>query len=471
MADANGEVVTTTGAPYQGWAPWTSVSQGSTLPGAPVAAVPWEGSFALFLSDPNGGIYGIKAIPGFGWEAVPGRLSKPGASITALASGEQFTLFMADANGEVVTTTGAPYQGWAPWTSVSQGSTLPGAPVAAVPWEGSFALFLSDPNGGIYGIKAVPGFGWEAVPGRFSKPGAPITALRWFEPPISDPDFANIPVLLLTTDVNGEIVATGGLPYQGWQPWASVSDGTSIPGAAVGVVSFSGNAPFSLFAADAEGEVRSATSAAPPAMPVLAVTGVTQQTISLSWSETNPTSVELTGFLLAITKMVGSQGTTNIVKHGPTDRSATFSGLDSGTTYTFSLTAFSDDGYSPLATAAATTPASATAATLFAGITNLAEGNFGLLIRGFNFGKGEQVTITVDWTVPPDPPAAFPLLANTDPVVGGFQTTFTGVVPQGFCPISVPFGDPQPPQTFQVAAIGSTSGKTASTTAGPFTCP
>ncbi len=244
MAATNGEVVTTTGAPYQGWAPWTSVSQGSTLPGAPVAAVPWDGSYALFLSDPNGGIYGIKAIPGYGWEEVPGRLSKPGASITALSNGEQFTLFMADANGEVVTTTGAPYQGWAPWTSVSQGSTLPGAPVAAVPWDGSYALFLSDPNGGIYGIKAIPGYGWEEVPGRFSKPGAPITALRWFDPPISDPNFANIPVLLLTTDVNGAIVATGGLPYQGWQPWTPVSDGTSIPGAAVGAVSFSGNARF-----------------------------------------------------------------------------------------------------------------------------------------------------------------------------------------------------------------------------------
>ena len=55
--------------------------------------------------------------------------------------------------------------------------------------------------------------------------------------------------------------------------------------------------------------------------------------------------------------------------------------------------------------------------------------------------------------------------------LGGFQTTFTGSVPSGFCPISVPFGDPEPPQTFQVAAIGSISGKSASTTAGPFTCP
>ncbi len=43
------------------WRPWTSVSEGSSPPGAPVAAVPWGDSFALFIADPGGSIYAIKA--------------------------------------------------------------------------------------------------------------------------------------------------------------------------------------------------------------------------------------------------------------------------------------------------------------------------------------------------------------------------------------------------------------------------
>jgi hypothetical protein len=67
---------------------------------------------------------------------------------------------------------------WQNWTSVSQGRSTSGAPVAAVPWENSFALFIADPSGGIYAIKAEPGFGWELVPGRSTKPGAKVTAVR-----------------------------------------------------------------------------------------------------------------------------------------------------------------------------------------------------------------------------------------------------------------------------------------------------
>jgi hypothetical protein len=104
------------------WQASTSVSQGGTTPGGPVAAVPWGDSYVLFLSDPNGGIYGIQATPGFGWENVPNLTTTPGAPITALARGSQFMLFVANAQGEVFTNTGAPYQGWSGWVSVSQGS-------------------------------------------------------------------------------------------------------------------------------------------------------------------------------------------------------------------------------------------------------------------------------------------------------------------------------------------------------------
>jgi hypothetical protein len=163
MADANGEIFTTSGIPYQGWDPWTSVSEGSSTPGAPVAAVPWEGSFALFIADPNGGIYAIKAVPGFGWELVPGRSTKPGAPITAVVwnqgSPERFLLFTADVNGDIFMTSGTPYQGWDPWTSPSEGRSTPGAPATAVPTLAQgldFTLFVANPSGEVYTTSPAP---------------------------------------------------------------------------------------------------------------------------------------------------------------------------------------------------------------------------------------------------------------------------------------------------------------------------
>ena len=76
--------------------------------GPPIAAVPWEDSFALFITNPQGSVYTIKAAPGYGWQLVPGLTSKPGAPITALASGGRFVLFSTDASGEVFTTSGIP---------------------------------------------------------------------------------------------------------------------------------------------------------------------------------------------------------------------------------------------------------------------------------------------------------------------------------------------------------------------------
>jgi len=62
--------------------PWTSVSKGVSTPGAPVTALPWDDVYELFITDPHGGIYAFKAVPGYGWEAVPGLTSKPGTPIT-----------------------------------------------------------------------------------------------------------------------------------------------------------------------------------------------------------------------------------------------------------------------------------------------------------------------------------------------------------------------------------------------------
>jgi hypothetical protein len=261
VANANGEIFTNTGAPYAGWSGWVTVSQGSTKPGGHVAAVPWDTALALFIADPNGGVYGIKAIPGYGWEYVPGITTTPGAPVTVLSKGNQFVLFVADSSGEVFTNTGAPYTGWSGWASVSQGSTTPGGHIAAVPWGDTYALFIADPSGGIYGIKAIPGFGWENVPGITTTPGAPVTALAWFPPQSSDPDFIDSPVLLFTTQLNGQILSTSGLPYQTWLPSSTVGTSVAAPGAIVTVAStFAGISPYSVFFTSPSGEVFESTS-------------------------------------------------------------------------------------------------------------------------------------------------------------------------------------------------------------------
>ena len=132
------------------WQPWTPVSEGSSTPGAPVAAVPWEGSFALFISDPNGGVYTIKAVPGYGWTPVDlGRRSKPGGQVTAVPWGNRFALFMTDPSGQTYMTAGIPYQVWDNWTPVAQTINTAGAPVAAVPLGQDFVLFVADLNGEI----------------------------------------------------------------------------------------------------------------------------------------------------------------------------------------------------------------------------------------------------------------------------------------------------------------------------------
>jgi hypothetical protein len=267
------------------WQTWTPVSEGSSTPGAPVAAVPWEDSFALFISDPSGGIYAIKATPGYGWELVPGHSTKPGAPITALLSGNLFTLFMADVNGEIFTTSGAPYQGWQTWTPVSEGSSTPGAPVAAVPWEDSFALFISDPSGGIYAIKATPGYGWELVPGQNTKPGAQVTAVPW-QDLVSPGRF-----LLFMVDASGGISMTSGNPYQSWDIWTSPPGG-STPGAPVTAVPGPANEPnLALFVANSSGEVYTTSSPTPPPAPtglqlisLSALSGASNTDVKLGWT-------------------------------------------------------------------------------------------------------------------------------------------------------------------------------------------
>jgi hypothetical protein len=144
--------------------------------------------------------------------------------------------------------------------------------------------------------------------------------------------------------------------------------------------------------------------------------------------------------------------------------------LDGGHDYTIYVEAFNRVGHSaPSNSILVTVPNTPPAATLSAAVIPFS-GNFVLSITGTNFGNNEPVDIAVVWSVVGSVPVTRPVLATANSL-GWFSVPFSGNTPDGLCPISVPFGQQQPKQTFQIKATGQTSHKTASATAGPFTCP
>ena len=130
--------------------------QGHAAPGSSVTAVALGGNrFALFLADPNGGVYTASGSAQSGWDPwsnVSGIPTLPGSPVSAVRLGlDSFALFVADSNGEVLTTAGNARRGWDLWSSVSEGRTTPRSFVTAVGLgEDRVALFLADPNGGVY---------------------------------------------------------------------------------------------------------------------------------------------------------------------------------------------------------------------------------------------------------------------------------------------------------------------------------
>ena len=253
LADPGGGVYTAGGVPAEWgpwlWGTWTSVSQGSTTPGAPVTAVvTGPGQVSLFLADPGGGVYTTSGGPaGWGpWTSVSQGSTTPGAPVTAVVTGPgQVSLFLADPGGGVYTTSGGP-AGWGPWTSVSQGSTTPGAPVTAVvTGPGQVSLFLADPGGGVYTTSGGPaGWGpWTSVSQGSTTPGAPVTAV------VTGPG----QVSLFLADPGGGVYTTSGGPA-GWGPWTSVLQGSTTPGAPVTAV-VTGPGQVSLFLANPHGGV------------------------------------------------------------------------------------------------------------------------------------------------------------------------------------------------------------------------
>jgi hypothetical protein len=87
---------------------WHTAAEGSSTPGAPITALPWGNDLALFITDPNGGVYATlwnpQARVGF-WSYVQGISAKPGSPVTAVPYGEGLALFVADFNGGIYVTT------------------------------------------------------------------------------------------------------------------------------------------------------------------------------------------------------------------------------------------------------------------------------------------------------------------------------------------------------------------------------
>lgn len=253
--DTNGEVFTTiaqgdllAGLGDLTVPPWTSVSEGSSVPGAPITALLWGAQCAVFLADRNGGVYttgGIQGYPFGPWALVgePFRTT-PGGPVTAVPwKAGQFVLFATDANGGVFTSIGDPQAGFTGWMSVSEGSTTPGAPIAAVnvPGTEEIAVFIADPNGGVYTAVGAPGqpYGpWGIVGDAFrTTPGAAISVDWQFN------------CVLYVTDRNGSVFSTFGDPRSHFEPWTLLPGITVVPGSRLTNMS-----PY-LFATNTSGEV------------------------------------------------------------------------------------------------------------------------------------------------------------------------------------------------------------------------
>ena len=267
---APGNLLTASGSSAPGWGPWSSVSEGSTTPGAPVTAVVAPGgTYTLFLADPGGGVYTASGSPAGGWGdwapvSPQTGTTTPGAPVTAvLAPDGTYTLFLADPGGIVRTASGNPAEGpggWGGgWTSVSPqtGTTTPGATVTAVLAPGgTYTLFMADRTGEVCTTSgnAQRWAEWSGVsPGLTTTPGAPITAV--LAPNGNSTLFLAVP----GTGVGTGVGTASGNPAQGWGEWSLVSQGSTTPGARVTAVLAPGGT-YTLFMADPGGVLVTAGS-------------------------------------------------------------------------------------------------------------------------------------------------------------------------------------------------------------------
>jgi hypothetical protein len=137
VADPGGGVITAVGDPQTGFMNW-SQPIGSTTPGAPITAVPWRNQIFLFWANSSGGVVTAVGDPQTGfvnWKSVSQGRTMPGAPITAVLSFLQgvrvqhpsIALFLADPGGGIYAATGDTNVGLGPWELVSQ---FPPAPAA-----------------------------------------------------------------------------------------------------------------------------------------------------------------------------------------------------------------------------------------------------------------------------------------------------------------------------------------------------
>jgi hypothetical protein len=107
-----------------GFLPWTNISDTFTsVPGAPVAVLPWGNHFAMFATDDTGtvrcaGAYMQTGLMGT-WAKVSIDFSgPPGAAVTAVPWAEAFAVCAVDSTGAVCTASGDPQNDLSPRTSV-----------------------------------------------------------------------------------------------------------------------------------------------------------------------------------------------------------------------------------------------------------------------------------------------------------------------------------------------------------------
>jgi hypothetical protein len=140
-----------------GFLPWTNISDTFTsVPGAPVAVLPWDNRFALFATDDTGtvrcaGAYMQTGLMGT-WAKVSIDFSgPPGAAVTAVPWAEAFAVCAVDSTGAVCTASGDPQNDLSPWTSVQSTAfaTKPGSAVTILAAGSGVDLFAVDSAGAV----------------------------------------------------------------------------------------------------------------------------------------------------------------------------------------------------------------------------------------------------------------------------------------------------------------------------------
>jgi hypothetical protein len=256
VANSEGEIITT----ILNSGRWTSVSQGSALPGSYVAAIVWGERIAVFTTATNGEIFATGGTPDGGWgpwASVSEGQTLAGSPLTVTPLGERFGLYVTDPNGGVYATGGTPDAPFGQWVTVSQGSAPAGSQVAAMPHGKLIDLFITDSNGGIYTTEGTPDASWEpwqyvaprnhSVPKFSAAPGSPVCVAN----PLGQQ--------LVVADINGRIAATQGGAFGSgadWLPWVRIGE-LSVPLKAP-VTAFTAFPTTMLFVIDTLGAVNAA---------------------------------------------------------------------------------------------------------------------------------------------------------------------------------------------------------------------